>query len=400
MKNNNKNFNFEQFINNNANQEIPSEVELRLRKRLAEFRKKIELFELSGKKFKILNMLRSKTKLTSVMAAAILIISLGIYLVPWSKDPGKAFAAVAEQFEKAKTFTCKIFIKQEGLPDMDQELLYKAPGYARINITINDELSHIGIINMVDKKGINILPSMKQYIETDVNNVTEEQFQIDLIDNLRTLPKFADEILGKREIDGRMLQGYLVKEEGMKRTVWLDANTEELVRIDMEFLNITGVNYAMTDFEFDVALDDSLFDLTPPKGYEMMKRDVSDASELPDENDLVNFIRYLTSQNEDGLFPPLNDVGELVTYVKELIDKIPEEDSAQKEKIKKTVYLGMMFWTQMSKENDWHYEGENVKIGSADIPICWWKPEGSTMFRVLYGNLELRDVDLEKIRRP
>ncbi|MFC1558748.1 hypothetical protein ACFL40_05290 [candidate division KSB1 bacterium] len=62
-----------------------------------------------------------------------------------------------------------------------------------------------------------------------------------------------------REIDGRMLNGFIVKEKGMKQTVWLDISTDELVRMDVEYLNIKGLHAVMSDFRFNVTLHDSLF---------------------------------------------------------------------------------------------------------------------------------------------
>jgi len=34
-----------------------------------------------------------------------------------------------------------------------------------------------------------------------------------------------------------------------------------------------------------------------------------------------------------------------------------------------------------------------VKLGDADAPVCWWKPPGSTTYRIIYGDLSARDVE-------
>jgi len=59
---------------------------------------------------------------------------------------------------------------------------------------------------------------------------------------------------------------------------------------------------------------------------------------------------------------------------------------------------GMMFLMLIMKpENDWHYAGEGVQLGEALIPICWWRPDGSDTYRVIYGDLSIEDVAPEDV---
>ena len=57
-----------------------------------------------------------------------------------------------------------------------------------------------------------------------------------------------------------------------------------------------------------------------------------------------------------------------------------------------TMTRGLTFVMQMKPENDWHYAGKGVKLGEV-TPICWWKPEGSYTYRVIYGDLTWGDVE-------
>jgi hypothetical protein len=34
-----------------------------------------------------------------------------------------------------------------------------------------------------------------------------------------------------------------------------------------------------------------------------------------------------------------------------------------------------------------------VKLGDKKTPVCWWKPEGSEKYRILYGDLRVADID-------
>ena len=56
-----------------------------------------------------------------------------------------------------------------------------------------------------------------------------------------------------------------------------------------------------------------------------------------------------------------------------------------------------MFVRAMKPENDWHYAGEGVQLGEAPTPICWWRPDGSETYRVVYGDLSIEDVAPEEV---
>jgi hypothetical protein len=65
--------------------------------------------------------------------------------------------------------------------------------------------------------------------------------------------------------------------------------------------------------------------------------------------------------------------------------------------------LGCAFIEQLPEGSDWRYVGEDVKLGDESQAVCWWKPSGSSVYRVVYGDLSVRDVapnDLPPIPWP
>jgi hypothetical protein len=58
---------------------------------------------------------------------------------------------------------------------------------------------------------------------------------------------------------------------------------------------------------------------------------------------------------------------------------------------------GFVFVLVLKDENDWHYVGEDVKLGDGDSPICWYKPTGSETYRVIYGDLSVKDIAPEDL---
>ena len=61
------------------------------------------------------------------------------------------------------------------------------------------------------------------------------------------------------------------------------------------------------------------------------------------------------------------------------------------------IVRGIMFVQELPDESDWHYVGKDVKFGDAESPIFWYKPEGSQTYRVLYGDLSIKDVSPENL---
>jgi len=327
------------------------------------------------------------------VAAGIVAIAVAVLVAlnPWGRGPGQAFAAVVEQFRNARTMTFTVTVEVEGRV-MQLECAFKEPGYFRQTMANGD----VSIADMTQKKAIALMPRTKEFIEIDFSNAPENQFAAEFFGNLRTLPDKADELIEEREMDGHLVQGFRVtlEEEGCKIIVWVDAETREPVRVelvglnapdlDAPDLNTPGPRVVMSNFQFDVDLDDSLFSLTPPQGYTGFGVDI-DLSEA-NEQDLIAFLRFWVTHSKEGLFPPtLDPVGLASAGMEEEIQ--PGQQALR----------GLMFLKQMKPGNDWHYAGEGVQLGAAATPICWWKPDGSETYRVIYGDLSVEDMAPEDV---
>ena len=258
---------------------------------------------------------------------------------------------------------------------------------------------YVSIVDSIQGKGISILPPRKQFIEIEMSNLPNDPAQqnINVIEKLRSLPERADEELGTREIDGRVLQGFRITEEGLINTVWIDTQTRDLVLVEMEFVNAPGMSGTMTDFKFDVELDDSLFNITPPDGYTRLEIQV-DTDEVS-EQDLIEFLRLWSSWMKDGRFPPTLDPTKLAKSGMEMKEEFVEGETSEQERFEHTLQMtrGLMFMLKLPAESNWRYAGEDVKFGDADKAIFWYRPEGSETYRVIYGDLSVKDVAPENL---
>ena len=335
-----------------------------------------------------------KSPVTKIAAAAVIIIVVltGIHYFGVS-IPGTSvvFADVVERLHNARTMTYTANATTEI------EIAFKKPGYMRTTMPGG----FVTVIDWAQGKGISILPSRKQFIEMEMSNLPHDpaQQQFNVIEKLRTLPDRADEELGTSEIDGRVLQGFRVTEEDVINTVWIDPQTRDLVRVETEFINAPGMNVVMTDFQFDVELDDSLFSLTPPAGYTPIEvqADVSGVT----EHDLIEYLRAWSSWTKDGTFPPTFNPMEIqkVSMEMEQQGKFGDGQTSEQQRGRDamTMYRGIMFLTQLPAESNWRYAGEDVKFGDANTAIFWYRPEGSETYRVIYGDLSVKDVAAENL---
>jgi len=189
-------------------------------------------------------------------------------------------------------------------------------------------------------------------------------------------------------------------EEGVTYTVWIDPKTRELVEVEIEFPNAPGMSSTMTDIRFNVELPDELFSITPPDGYTRLEIQV-DVSEA-NEDDLIEYLRLWSSWTKDHTFPPTINPVELAKVSMEMVKAGkfgPEQQATEEQSLDRTMKMtrGMMFVMKLPAESNSRYAGENVKHGDADTAIFWYQPSGSETYRVIYGDLSVKDVAPENL---
>ena len=337
-----------------------------------------------------------KTKMIKLAAAAVIIaaVLVGIHLLG-GNGANAIYASVVEQLQYARTMTYSIVTHTpiESMPTLRQQMAFKEPGYMRT--TTAD--GYITVIDWNQNKGITLWPPKREYIDFEASNYQHDPAQdpFMVVEKLRTLPSEADEVLGEKEIDGRVLEGFRITQGDMISTVWIDPRTQQLVRVEIEYTNSPGMNTIMTDFQFNAELDDSLFSLTPAEGYTRMEvqADVSTVT----EEDLIAYLQMWSTWTKDGTFPPTFNPIQLPKITAEMIKegKFGEGETSQQQRQAEAMqmYRGIMFVTQLPAESNWRYAGENVKSGEVEIPIFWYQPVGSQTYRVIYGDLSVKDVE-------
>ena len=210
------------------------------------------------------------------------------------------------------------------------------------------------------------------------------------------------ERLGTREIEAKRAEGFLVRKKPATYTIWADAETGLLVRMECEVpphpeTGGSGGKVTWSDFVYDVELDESLFSLEPPLGYSdlgragrppMPGRSPNPAART--EEDLIAMLRVLAERDPKRRFPQSIDARVVMDIYKTLprINGKLTEESAE---MITTQQRGVLFAPQLPPESGWRYLGGGVELGESGTPVCWWKFTAVT-YRVVYGDLTVRGV--------
>ena len=343
-----------------------------------------------------------KSRITKLSAAGVIIIAIliGVHYLGGSIE-SVAIADIVQPFLTARPATFKITIGGQGVPSQEFDGMFMEPCRMRQTTPGGGTV----IVDLEQGKIVTLIPQAKQAVVLEVTNAPEDPGDLNFFQYIRMrilnahpLDDESVEFLGEQQIDGQPAIGYHVRKPGLDATLWANSETKMPLRIEVvdEPMVIT-----MSNIVFDVELDESLFSLDVPDGYNVttLRRDLSE----PTEEDFIESFR-IWAEHMDGKFPSKMDrsaVNEFVQYRREKMKEKgiePSIDDVTKlQQIIIDMTHGFPFVEALPADSDWHYAGQNVKFGDTDKAIFWYRPEGSETYRVIYGDLSVKDVAPENL---
>jgi len=354
--------------------------------------------------FKTIRRTIMKSPVTKLAAAAVIIIVVLIGILQLGGST-PAFADVVRPLLTARTATYKMTVNMKDIPAQTIEGMFMEPSRMRQVMPGGG----IQIIDMPQGQMITLMPTEKKAVIIEMENMPEDtQRQINMFHAIRNLIQEAQEnedesvaFIGEQKIDGVNAIGYHIGAPNMEMTFWADAKTLIPIRIEYSMGEMMGMEATviMSDFVFDVELDESLFEV--PEDYDVHTMQI-DAS-LPGEEDFIQALR-LWSEATDGEFPSELNMKATAEFMKAFTDKTglkfdkdkaPDLSDPQFQKfmdIFAKINRGILFAHTLPEDADWHYAGEDAKFGDAETAIFWYRPEGSETYRVIYGDLSVKDV--------
>jgi len=252
----------DELIRRRTQMEVPAEVEERLRGRLAEFRTRVEQRPPS-RFFVGVPMLR----VAALTATLLVLAAVGLVLIPRQSGGSRTYAAAAAQLRSAQSLEYTLVLNAEPYVAVDFSFL--APAYRRLNCSWGIEVRGDGSTG----KQIVLFHGTRTYLTEGGKQVEAA----DLAEELRALPRTADEVLGERWTGGRKLVGYRLTKEppdgsipGLKALdVWIDSGTSEADHVDITVQEPGKPVHQMhiQNIRVNQEVNRALFDLTPPAGY-------------------------------------------------------------------------------------------------------------------------------------
>jgi hypothetical protein len=210
------------------------------------------------------------------------------------------------------------------------------------------------------------------------------------------------------------------KEHNSSRDVWIDQRTKRLVEVhypgrdafdpetdppcenppdkawsDKDWT--AAVNYGIA---FDVVLDDALFRLEPPEGY------VVERAAPFTEQDVIDYLNIAAEYNQktfpDRIEFKWGDHQSVQTWFATTSTVILQKFSETQQRFLNYGPGAPVnpFIKDSTEENTFRYLGKGIKLGDKDRAICWYQPKGASQYRVIYGDLTVKDVPAEALPLP
>lgn len=332
-----------------------------------------------------------KSPFVKIAAAAVIIIAVLVGLNPFK--PSITFADVIEPILNAKTVILDMFIGGDETGTMMHEIV----AGSRIRRIISNMPNLVQIID-TDSGQMLVLDTESNtasYINVEgyVQDATQNyvKFLRDIVKDM----KDNYQELGEQELDGRKTIVFQAAgpNEGVK--IWADAQTGHPLRIELRL----GQGYAvMKNLEFDAPVAEALVSMEIPDGYTQKQTDM-DLSTATEE-DFIESLSIWAKVLGDGVFP--EEIGSEATMkqMPALIEKLKAMNISEEEgtRMGMKVGLGMMFHQMVDMGGcKWQYTGDGVKFGDVEKVIFWYQPKGSSNYRVIYGDLSVKDIAPEDL---
>jgi hypothetical protein len=231
----------------------------------------------------------------------------------------------------------------------------------------------------------------------------------DHLENLRKTGESQGQFAGYEMLNGRRVVVYQVPHPQGATRVWADPEQEMPVQMEIRSCAEDGQETItfLDNFRWNEPVSDSLFALEAPAGYTFQRPQ----SSLTEES-LIDLLRACANMQHSS-FPGRLDSKTVLALVLKTYPEAFTLDTVQGggnptlsdvgDEIKETYRVclrGLAFIEQVGENGSWRYVGRDVKLGDGTSAVCWWRPAGSATFRVVYGDLRIKDVPAELLPRP
>ena len=259
-------------------------------------------------------------------------------------------------------------------------------------------------------KGLWLHPAEKRATVTAITNMPKQKspgggdplaYYRSLLLNARDKPDVKRESLGETVTDGRRVVGFRITSPEQELRLWGDPKTGLPTRIEATVAIMPQIKITMSDFAFNVPVDESLFSLEPPAGYKIDVEDYASDDSPSKEKELIDMFREFGKWS-GGRFPDLLDTAWMRQQVSQAewcqanLARPAKTDAKRHQDLTDAntrIDRGMKFVVLLPKEADRHYAGRGVSIGAGSAPVFWYRPKDAKQYRVVRADLSVHEAD-------
>jgi hypothetical protein len=340
-----------------------------------------------------------KSRIIKLAAAAVIAVAVVIGISQFFGGT-VTFAEVIKPILNTRTVVLDLMMGTEDAP-----VVHDIVVGTRIRRTFSN-MDTILILDLDNAKMLSLDPKSKGAMYIDIKGPIGEgtKSYIGLVRNIvkdiEKHPEWPVQELGQQEIDGQTAVGFLVRGQNEEITIWANAKTALPIRIEMLLGQSLSkqTHYILKNIEFNVPVDESLVSMEPPADYTLASMEYNFNQFT--EQDLVESLHIWAEFVLDGRFPETLGVEDLVKIAPLLGEKLKQSNLSEEEGTRTgmTFGRGLMFFQMIVEEGcNWHYAGKGVKLGDADKPVFWYQPKGAEIYRVIYGDLHVEDVEADQL---
>ncbi|MHC4205028.1 MAG: zf-HC2 domain-containing protein [Planctomycetota bacterium] len=335
-----------------------------------------------------------KSPITRIAAAAAVIIvaALGIN---YFMAPSVTWAQVIEPILNARTVVFDMILGADDTGMVSHEIVVGS----RMQRTMSNMPNMTMIIDPDNAQLLGLDNEAKTAVKVDISG--------DLGDKHRSYIKFVRQIIGQLQegqveelgeqiIDGQKAIVFVGKGQNEQVTIWADPQTAHPIRIEAKIGQ--EFSFTMKNFEFNADVDESLVSMDVPEGYTLQKTDIALGNST--EEDFVESLRIWAEIIGDGTYPEAVGSQSAMKEMPTLVQKVEAMQVSEEKgtQIGMSFARGLMFHQMLENQGgQWHYAGAGVKLGDADTAIFWYQPQGSDTYRVIYGDLSVKDAAPEDL---
>jgi outer membrane lipoprotein-sorting protein len=340
-----------------------------------------------------------KTKSAAALAMAASIAAVALVAIDY---PGASLAwgQVVEKLRSARTMSFDSVLKNEsdGAEMSRSRTFFKVPGKMRTESEMKDEKGFV-VFDMPAGKVLMADSRTKTARVSPLEGAEGKDIAAHEIEALQKLREDQSRPLGEKSIEGVTVQGFEIVNDNVTTTVWADAKTGAPVEVEFLHKNhpVGPYRQTWTNIKLDEPLDDSLFSVEPPVGYEVKPFLPVNFNAAPAEH-AANFLK-IYAKLMDGKFPPTLEGAMPLLHEKFKSENFNAASAEMREMAMQLSFHGAAMSAAMSKGKegvDWQYFPATAP-GEKEKALCWFRNPRDGVYTAVYGDLHLAPIEKESL---